>query len=305
MIAQLIFPSTPKEWLRILKNAALTIAMLAIIVVAFFTGAYLTPKQMLTVTEKETVCITKTQLTTTSITTTETITQLTTKTVTKSIVVPHTYTLTATATTYRNITITKTTTTTLPPETLTATATVTTTKTVPVTETVTVYVTATTTTIVESNAQLLSNEDEEYLTTVLGLISQAREEIDIFMFAMKYDPNEYSDPANELIRALGDAVDRGVTVRVVVDEVTVEQYPQTITKLKALGIEVREAPDTSTLHAKAVMIDGKYVVVGSHNWTESGLKYNTELSLLVSDNEDVVTEFENLFLKVWNSSTPL
>lgn len=287
-----------------LKNTVLTIAMVTIIIIAFFTGAYLTPKQAITVTEKETVYTTKTELMTTTVTTTETITELTTETLTKSVVVPHTYTLTTTTTVHTNVTITNTITTTLPPETLTVTATMTTTKTVPVTETVTTYITATTTTIVESNAQLLSNEDKEYLTTVLGLISQAREEIDIFMFAMKYDPNEYSDPANELIRALGDAVNRGVTVRVVVDKVTVEQYPQTIFELKALGIEVREAPDTSKLHAKAVMIDGKYVVVGSHNWTESGLKYNTELSLLVSDNEEVVSEFERLFLEVWNSSTP-
>lgn len=34
-----------------------------------------------------------------------------------------------------------------------------------------------------------------------------------------------------------------------------------------------------TTHAKAVAIDDRYLLMGSHNLTQSALKYNNELSL--------------------------
>ena len=45
-----------------------------------------------------------------------------------------------------------------------------------------------------------------------------------------------------------------------------------------------ESPKTTT-HNKMVVIDRRYAIVGSHNFTQSALKYNHELSLLVDDRE--------------------
>jgi phosphatidylserine/phosphatidylglycerophosphate/cardiolipin synthase-like enzyme len=51
------------------------------------------------------------------------------------------------------------------------------------------------------------------------------------------------------------------------------------------GIKVRfDAPKTTT-HVKALVIDGRYVYMGSHNLTQSALKYNNELSIMIDSAE--------------------
>jgi phosphatidylserine/phosphatidylglycerophosphate/cardiolipin synthase-like enzyme len=63
------------------------------------------------------------------------------------------------------------------------------------------------------------------------------------------------------------------------------------------GIKVRfDAPKTIT-HVKAMVIDGRYVYLGSHNLTQSALKFNNELSVMVDSPEfaaEVTSYLDNL-----------
>ena len=57
----------------------------------------------------------------------------------------------------------------------------------------------------------------------------------------------------------------------------------------------------SHLHAKFIVIDDKYAIIGSANLTESGLKgYNVEAAMLIEDKESV-RKLREYFYKIWNN----
>ncbi len=157
--------------------------------------------------------------------------------------------------------------------------------------------------ISEFTLTLLPNE--EYFHRVYELVNRANSSIHIVMYVVKYDPKEAEDPANVLLAALKAARDRGLDVKVVVDDVTKSDYPETIAYLKANGIPVRLDPKSGiTTHAKLVIIDGKIVIMGSHNWTESALSRNNEYSVLIYS-RDVASEVEKYFQNLWEKGRPL
>ena len=148
--------------------------------------------------------------------------------------------------------------------------------------------------------EVLVVEDDQYVGAVAPLIERANRSVYVIMFVMKYDPGDDDDPVNELLGLLADAASRGVDVRVLVDEETRDSYPQTIEFLKEHGIGVRlDRSSGITTHAKVVIVDGVYVVVGSHNWTESALRYNHEVSAILRSGA-VAGELTNYFEKLWD-----
>jgi len=54
------------------------------------------------------------------------------------------------------------------------------------------------------------------------------------------------------------------------------------------------------MHAKVVVIDGRCVVIGSHNWTESALRYNHEVSVLICSS-DLAKEVKEYIESLWSN----
>jgi phosphatidylserine/phosphatidylglycerophosphate/cardiolipin synthase-like enzyme len=143
--------------------------------------------------------------------------------------------------------------------------------------------------------------DRDYFSALVQWVERANVSIHVVMYAAKYDPSEPGDPVNQLLNKLAYARSRGVDVRVVVDDETAKSYPQTIDFLKNSGIAVKlDESSGRTTHAKLVIIDGKAVLVGSHNWTESALSYNHEASVLIIS-QDIAEKFEEYFESIWSS----
>jgi hypothetical protein len=62
---------------------------------------------------------------------------------------------------------------------------------------------------------------------------------------------------------------------------------------------------TSRMHNKGILIDGKITVVGSNNWSSDGTQYNRDTSLVLFS-EDVYRYFADVFLFDWtNLSKPI
>ncbi|WP_183354446.1 phospholipase D-like domain-containing protein [Geomonas silvestris] len=128
--------------------------------------------------------------------------------------------------------------------------------------------------------QLLENGS--YGPVLIQKIQQAKRRIICVFFLFKIADSPRSLPravASELIAAQR----RGVDVTVVLDATRQTQADnRNATRLLAQGgVRVVFAPAGSTTHAKAVAIDERYVIVGSHNLTQSALTRNNELSLLI------------------------
>jgi len=147
--------------------------------------------------------------------------------------------------------------------------------------------------------------DEDYFSVLTHWIERANTSIHVVMYVAKCDPNESGDPVNQLLYKLAYAQSRGVDVKVVVDDETAKSYPQTIAFLKNSSIDVKlDESFARTTHAKLVIIDGRVVAVGSHNWTESALRYNHEASVLIIS-EDIAKQFEEYFDSIWSSGRAL
>jgi len=144
--------------------------------------------------------------------------------------------------------------------------------------------------------------DRDYYPEVKRLISSANSSVHVAVFAVKYDPFQgYEDPVDQLLHGLVEAKERGVDVRVLVDDVTYREYYDTIRYLKEHGVRVRlDSSSERTMHAKIVVIDGKVAVVGSHNWTESALRWNNEYSVELVGAK-AASAVERYFEELWDN----
>ena len=153
-------------------------------------------------------------------------------------------------------------------------------------------------------AELEALEDREYYRAVIEDINGAEKEVLVAMYLMVYDPDDPEDWANDLIRALVKAHERGVAVKVIIEyrtyRGTLEVNLEAFKYLREHGVEVKLDNDTETDHYKLVIIDERIVYVGSHNWSEAGLYYNRETSIRVVD-AGIARELREYFYDLWES----
>lgn len=135
--------------------------------------------------------------------------------------------------------------------------------------------------------------DEEYYPNLLDAIAGAKYEITMAMFLFKITDSPKNQPT-AVLKELIKARQRGVKIRILLEESGYddginEENHRTARKLSRNGIKVSFDSPKTTTHTKLVVIDGRYVFVGSHNLTHSALDRNHEFSLLV-DNRALAQE---------------
>jgi phosphatidylserine/phosphatidylglycerophosphate/cardiolipin synthase-like enzyme len=109
-----------------------------------------------------------------------------------------------------------------------------------------------------------------------------------------------TDP--EIISALAGAHRRGVRVRVLLDPGQ-DVNRSGFDLLRSTGVEVRwyPVPPGAKLHAKAGLFDGRLLILGSANWSASGLSVNHELDLASGDAQ-ASAAFAARFERDWSAS---
>ena len=141
---------------------------------------------------------------------------------------------------------------------------------------------------VSSTTTLLRNQ--EYSEVLLNRIINARESILCSFYLFKIGDGRGNQPrriADELIRAKR----RGVDVTVILEKSDDERDPlneensHTAALLTGGGIKVFfDSPQVIT-HNKVVVIDRRYLFLGSHNLTQAALRHNNELSVLIDSSK--------------------
>jgi cardiolipin synthase len=121
-------------------------------------------------------------------------------------------------------------------------------------------------------AILTSYPDDQLGPALVSLLGAARVRVEVEMFVL-------TDPA--VLRALEDAARRGVQVQALFDPGQ-DLNQAAIPALRDAGARCRFYRSTGEkLHAKAAVVDGEVLVVGSANWTASGFRHNHELDAVI------------------------
>lgn len=149
-------------------------------------------------------------------------------------------------------------------------------------------------------AAVLTNED--FFHAFIKSIDAAQHEIlmSVFSFKTGVHPNSYPD---RIAGHLEKAVKRGVKVTVVLETTrnsadTLDlQNRKTGRFLEKKGVRVfYDSPYKST-HTKLIVIDQRLIFLGSHNFTQSALKHNNEISVLL-DSPALAVGVRNYILNI-------
>lgn len=128
---------------------------------------------------------------------------------------------------------------------------------------------------------------DDFVSTLEQRFDQAEERIWVMLYVLRQE-NSGQGPVSRLVSALARARQRGVDVRVVLDQSirwgSDELDPKHLHA--AAWLESHDIPviiDSleQRTHAKAILIDSSWLIIGSHNWTFSALARNLELSILI------------------------
>jgi phosphatidylserine/phosphatidylglycerophosphate/cardiolipin synthase-like enzyme len=107
----------------------------------------------------------------------------------------------------------------------------------------------------------------------------------------------------QVMAALGRAVARGVNAWILFDP-NQDLNRAAAARLDAAGVSVRFFRTSGEkLHAKAMVVDGRTLVVGSANWTSSGFTRNHELDAVIGD-EGLASEALARMERDWRASAP-
>lgn len=163
-------------------------------------------------------------------------------------------------------------------------------------------------------------EEKEVVTSsyeqvVRQTLAGAQEEILIACFA--FTDIEFMKTDNFIAETLRERKESGVSVRVVVDALTIDGRAineSTVYRLVRYGLDVRyyepisagdyipESKNQTKLHSKLAIVDGKSVLVGSANWSNNGFRFNMEAGKRI-DSESCAREVRSVFFKeLWKVS---
>ncbi len=132
----------------------------------------------------------------------------------------------------------------------------------------------------------------DFIPKVLPLINEARHSIKIIVFDWRLYPTQPNHPVMKFISALQAAQLRGCSVQVLI------RNPNTHRQLRQCGFNAKILHSGKLVHAKMMLIDDRVAIVGSHNYTQSGLTSNLEISIafdLGSEFNDLSVYFKNLW----------
>jgi len=128
----------------------------------------------------------------------------------------------------------------------------------------------------------------------LDLIGGADRSIDLYVEVI-------NDP--DLINELGYAAQAGVRVRLIVNAPESDSVRAVYAAMAHSGVEIRVL-SRLYVHAKAMIVDGTTVIVGSQNFTPTSLDSNREMAMVVRS-EGSVQRVQAVFAQDWAAATPV
>jgi len=157
------------------------------------------------------------------------------------------------------------------------------------------------------SAHVKDISDRKYEDAVIQLLDSAKESIVISMYSISLG-TDTNNPVKLLLNDLLEARERGVSVTLYLNtrfrdmdkDKKLFAEKSTFNKLQDKGCIIHLIPSNRRLHDKLIIVDGRYVVEGSANWSISALRDNLESSTLI-DSPDLarvkLARLENILIR--------
>ena len=104
-----------------------------------------------------------------------------------------------------------------------------------------------------------------------------------------------------IIYELIDAKNRGVEIKIIVDETSVKGKYVDIDFMKSNGLDVKVENWAGKMHMKSMIIDDETLIIGSMNFTKQGERMNDENCLIIKSSPKLTRSYKEHFLVLWNS----
>lgn len=131
-----------------------------------------------------------------------------------------------------------------------------------------------------------SPQDRIITNSVIPIINGAKKYVYVPVFVITH---------KDFQQALVNAVKRGADVRVIVDATSAGAKYSGVKFLRENNIKVKTENRAGKMHMKSIIVDDRYTVLGSMNFTKSGENYNDE-NVLVIENPALTKAFKQKFL---------
>ena len=142
---------------------------------------------------------------------------------------------------------------------------------------------------------------DNYAKEILELIQNAESSLYLQFSYIRQPSTEKFD---EIITAIANKMKDNLDVRVLVGSNQAPEHSELLIGQRGWKRSMFRR-QTSKVHNKGILIDGKVAVVGSNNWSSDGTQYNRDSSL-VFFSEPIAQYFTEVFLYDWdNLSKPI
>lgn len=147
-------------------------------------------------------------------------------------------------------------------------------------------------TISDGSASLYVCPQDECAQQLITFINSAKKSVHVMIYSLTLD---------EVSSALIQAHERGVDVKVLMDNTQAGGQYSEDEKLIAAGLAVKivNLPSTHIFHNKITLIDGERFSTGSFNYTQNADTGNAENLIMIS-NQKMTQKLEQEFQRYWN-----
>lgn len=131
---------------------------------------------------------------------------------------------------------------------------------------------------------------KQFSPVVSRLIDDASDSIDIIVYDWRFYKHDPASAVSLFNASLVRALARGVKIRALVNSPVIERV------LTDLGFYAKCLPNDRILHSKLMILDGKKIVIGSHNYSQHAFTSNHEASVFFT-----LSDISNEFTKYFNN----
>lgn len=127
------------------------------------------------------------------------------------------------------------------------------------------------------------------ITKIIPIIDNAKDYIYLPTFLITH---------TELTNALIRAKNRGVDVKIIIDANNTTTRNTKHAMIRANKIPLKTENYAGKLHSKSIIVDDKYIIMGSMNFSNSGETRNDE-NMLVIENTQLAKNYKQFFTQLW------